>query len=43
MYYYISSLINTAASARNVKAAWDMIIAAVVIMLEKAGGSYGGY
>ena len=34
---------NTGPSARTIKAAWDMIIAAAAIILEKGGGSYGGH
>ena len=34
---------NTGVSARSVKVAWNMIIAAVAIILEKDGGSYGGH
>ena len=34
---------NTGASARTGKATWNMIIAAVAIILEKGGGSYGGH
>ena len=34
---------NTGASAGTGKAAWNMVIAAVAIILEKGGGSYGGH
>ena len=34
---------NTGASACTGKATWNMIIAAVAIILEKGDGSYGGH